>query len=67
LPAGRYARTTHLGSYAGLGDAWTNFCGPWLTQSGERAGNGAMFEVYRNTPMNVPQSELVTDLYMSIA
>jgi hypothetical protein len=30
-------------------------------------GNGAMFELYRNSPMDTPPSELVTDLYLSIA
>lgn len=66
LTAGRYARTTHLGPYAGLGDAWQNFCGPWLAHSGHRAGTGPSFELYRNTPMNAQPSELVTDLYMPI-
>ena len=67
LPAGRYARTVHQGPYEGLGDAWANFLGRWLAQSGHRVGNGAMFELYRNSPMDTQPSELVTDLYLSVA
>ena len=67
LPAGRYARTTHRGPYEGLGDAWANFLGRWLAQSGHRIGDGAMFELYRNSPMNTQPSNLVTELYLSIA
>ncbi|HKU44801.1 MAG TPA: AraC family transcriptional regulator [Polyangiales bacterium] len=67
LPAGRYARTTHAGPYDGLGDTWANFLGRWLPESGERLGNGVMFELYRNTPENAAQPDLRTDLYLSIA
>jgi AraC family transcriptional regulator len=67
LPAGRYACTTHLGSYEGLGDAWANFLGRWLAGSGHRVGSGAMFELYRNSPMDTPPAGLVTELYLSIA
>jgi AraC family transcriptional regulator len=66
LPAGRYACTTHVGPYEGLGDVWAHFMGRWLAQSGHRVGSGAMFELYRNSPMDTSPSELVTDLYLSI-
>jgi AraC family transcriptional regulator len=67
LPAGRYARTTHLGPYATLGDTWSRLMGEWLPKSGERVGEGSSYEVYRNTPESASPDELRTDLYLSIA
>ena len=32
LPAGRYAKATYRGPYAGLKDAWDWFCDVWLEQ-----------------------------------
>jgi AraC family transcriptional regulator len=67
LPAGRYARTLHVGPYEQLGDAWARFMGQWLAQSGERMGPGTTFEIYLNTPMDVPKEELRTELYIPLA
>lgn len=66
LPAGRYARTTHVGPYTQLGDAWSRFMGQWLPQSGHRVGAGSSYEVYRNDPTNTPPDELRTDLYLPL-
>lgn len=67
LPGGKYAMTTHVGPYERLGDAWGRFLGQWLPASGERVGKGSSYEVYRNTPMQVPKDELVTELYVPLA
>ncbi len=67
IPAGRYAVTTHLGPYAGLGDAWARFMGTWLPASGHRVGEGPSFEIYRNTPADTPPDELRTEMYLPIA
>jgi AraC family transcriptional regulator len=67
LRAGRYAKTTHVGPYAHLGDAWSRLMGEWLPKSGHRVGEGSSYEVYRNTPENAASSELRTDLYLPIA
>ena len=67
LPAGRYAKTTHVGPYTHLADSWSRFMGEWLPKSGHRVGDGSSFEVYRNTPENAAPSELRTDLYLPIA
>jgi AraC family transcriptional regulator len=67
LAAGRYACTTHIGSYEGLGDAWARFMGEWLPRSGHRAKDAASFEIYRNTPVNSPTEKLVTELYIPLA
>ena len=66
LPAGRYARTTHLGPYTTLGDTWSRIMGEWLPGSGHRIGDAPSFEVYRNNPSNTPPNELRTDLYIPI-
>ena len=67
VPAGRYARTTHRGSYAGLGDTWARLMGGWLPGSGARLGPGPSFEVYVNDPRTTPTAELLTDLYVPLA
>lgn len=66
LAAGRYARTTHLGSYAGLGDAWARFLGRWLPTSGHRIGTGPSYEVYVTDPRTTPVEQLRTDLYVPL-
>lgn len=66
LQAGRYACTTHIGPYEELGDVWGRFMGEWLRRSGHRMKDGAAFEIYRNTPDQVPPSKLETELYLPI-
>jgi AraC family transcriptional regulator len=66
LAAGRYARATYTGPYAGLGEAWSWLKTTWLPESGNRAGDGPSYELYRNTPMNAAPGELVTDLYLPL-
>lgn len=66
IPAGRYACTTHLGPYEQLADTWERFMGEWLPRSGQRFGQGVSFEVYRNTPGQVPPEELRTDIYIPL-
>jgi AraC family transcriptional regulator len=66
IPAGRYARTTHVGPYERLPDAWRRLMGEWLPGSGQRAGDGASYELYRNNPANTEPNELITDLYVPL-
>lgn len=67
IPKGRYACTTYVGPYSGLGDAWAQFMGGWLPKSGHRLGSGPTFEIYRNTPENAPPEKLRTEMYISLA
>ena len=67
LPAGRYALTDHVGSYAGLGAVWTRLLDEWLPKSGYRLDRGVTFEIYLNTPGTVPEAELRTALYVRVA
>jgi AraC family transcriptional regulator len=66
IPAGRYAHSTHVGPYTGLGEVWGHLRNEWLPQSGDRLGDGMSYEVYRNTPMNAEAHELVTDVYLPL-
>ena len=66
IPAGRYAHSTHVGPYTGLGEVWGRLRSEWLPRSGERLGKGMSYEVYRNTPMNAKPHELVTDIYLPL-
>lgn len=67
LPAGRYAKATHRGSYAGLGDAWARLMGEWLPKSGFRVGPGPAYEIYVNDPRTTSAEALQTDLYLLLA
>jgi len=66
VAGGRYARTRHTGPYEQLGDVWARFMGEWLPASGHRVASRPSFEVYRNTPMDTPKEQLVTDLYVPV-
>lgn len=67
IPGGRYASTAHVGPYEHLGDAWARFMGEWLPASGNRLGTGASYEIYRNTPGDVPKEQLQTEMFMPLA
>jgi AraC family transcriptional regulator len=67
LPAGRYAMTSHVGPYEQLGDVWARFMGEWLPTSGERLADTPSYEIYRNTPADVPADRLVTEIYLPLA
>src|SRR5580765_4121300 len=64
IPGGRYARTTHIGPYHTLGNAWSRLIREWLPASGERMGLSPSYEIYRNSPENTRPQDLRTDLYI---
>lgn len=66
LPAGKYAVATHVGPYRNLPDSWARLMGQWLPQSGLQLGESTPFEKYLNTPMDVAESELRTELYLPL-
>jgi AraC family transcriptional regulator len=67
IAAGRYAHTVHVGPYEQLGDVWARFLGEWVPASGNRIGDGVSYEIYRNTPEQVPKQDLRTELYVPLA
>jgi AraC family transcriptional regulator len=67
LPAGRHAVLHHRGSYAGLAAAWAYLGGEWLPASGLAGREAPACEIYLNTPGEVPENELRTDICMPVA
>ena len=66
IPAGRYARTLHVGPYDDLGDVWSRFMGGWLVENGHRVGDGPCYELYLNDPTTTAPKALKTELYCPI-
>lgn len=67
IPAGTYAKAIHRGPYERLGDSWAQLMGQWVPQHGHRIVDGGVsFEVYRNTPMDTAQADLITEIYVPI-
>lgn len=66
LQAGRYAVTTHVGPYSGLGAVWGAFYGQWLPQSGHTPADRPSFELYLNSPMEVAAEQRRTELYVPV-
>ena len=62
LAAGRYAIHTHRGPYDGMPEAYGRMFSLWLPQSGEEVDDRPCMEIYRNTPLDTPPAELLTDL-----
>lgn len=62
LPGGRHAVLRHRGSYSGLPAAYDQLYAAWLPQSGEEPADSPPFELYQNTPMDVAEADLVTDI-----
>jgi AraC family transcriptional regulator len=67
LPAGRHARTTHIGPYATLADAWSRMMSECTSGRGIRIAAGPCYEIYRNDPSSTRPEELRTDLYVPVA
>ena len=67
LPAGRYAVTTHVGPYQGLGEVWAALRQQVAATGGHPSQNAASYEIYRTTPETAPAAKLSTELYLPVA
>lgn len=68
LRGGAYAMLTHVGPYEDLKAVWTWFYADWLPNSGHKTDIDApCFELYLNTPEEVPPEALHTELYLPLA
>ncbi len=65
LPAQRALKGVHKGAYGGLGGTYEAMSAHM--KSHELAAGGPMFEVYLNSPGEVPEADLVTEVYMPVA
>ena len=66
IRGGLYALTTHIGPYLGLSEVYDALIGRWLPASGHEPGEGAAFEIYRNSPKDTAPANLITDIYMPL-
>lgn len=66
LPAGDVARLRFTGPYAGLQKGYDALYGSWLPASGREPADAPVFELYRNTPRDVPPAELITDICLPL-
>ena len=67
LAGGRHAVYTHVGSYAGLGDAWQRFFGEWFPTSGlELDETRPTYEVYLSDCSQVSEDRLQTELHIPV-
>jgi AraC family transcriptional regulator len=66
LPTGRYAVLRFTGDYAGLPAAYAYLYGDWLAQSGQSISAEPSFEVYLNSPRNIPPAEWLTEICLPL-
>ena len=66
VAGGRYAKTTHIGGFEHLGDAWSRFVGEALPASGHVTADGPALEVYRSDMRSTPMAEWQTDLMVPL-
>lgn len=66
LLTNNYATTTYQGSYSNLEKIWYQLFEEWLPQSGYTYNADPCLEIYRNSPYDTPEEELVTELYLPL-
>jgi len=66
VPAGRFARSVHLGPYDALPEAWSRLMSDAIPAAGGKRRAGASLEIYRNNPHEVPPEQLITELYVPV-
>lgn len=64
VPAGKYAKVVHQGSYEGLPGAWHALKKEWLPASGYKGT--ASYEIYVNNPMTTEKANLLTEIYLRL-
>jgi effector-binding domain-containing protein len=61
------ARAVHKGAYSGISEAWNDFI-TWIVGEGYSLVDGPPFwEIYLKSPMEVGESELLTELIVPVA
>jgi AraC family transcriptional regulator len=63
---GRFAVTTHRGSYETISQTYHRLCGEWLPLSGRELRSGPSLEFYLNSPRSVPAEDLMTAIYLPL-
>ncbi len=62
IGAGRYAVYAYRGPYRGIAPTYRRLFEEWLPDSGEAVDDRPCMEVYRNTPLDTLEADLLTDL-----
>lgn len=65
MPAGNYFKSTHMGSYDGLPEAWSKFMAE-VSATGKSLDYNWTYEDYVNDCDSVPEPEIQTDLYAGL-
>lgn len=66
LGGGRYARTRHVGSFAGLEDTTDRVLAAWLPESGYGLRDEPVHYCYNDDPEQVPEALLRTDIFIPL-
>ncbi len=66
VAGGRYAIFTHKGSYNHFHEIYNYIFGVWMVESGEKLRDEVTFEKYINSPGEVPEDELLTEIYVPV-
>lgn len=64
IPAGKYAECMHKGPYAEMMPAY-DAMNRWISEKG-LAATGISYEIYYNSPSEVPESELLTKIMFPV-
>ncbi|WP_406656117.1 GyrI-like domain-containing protein [Methanolobus sp. ZRKC2] len=64
IPAGKYVSTTYKGPYQGMEKPYMEMA-QWVEEHGYKA-KGISYEYYFNSPMEVPESELLTRIVFPV-
>lgn len=64
IPAGKYVECMYKGAYADMVPAY-NAMNEWISKNGFTA-TGTSYEVYYNSPGEVPESELLTKVLLPV-
>ncbi len=67
IPGGKYATCQHKGPYSGLAQTYQEIYGHWLPQSGHEPKHSPSIEVYLNSPEDVPEQDLLTEIQIPLA
>jgi AraC family transcriptional regulator len=66
LRGGLYAKLRYKGPYADMKESYRWLLGVWLPNSGHEADDAPVFEAYLNSPMDVPPTDLMTDIHLPL-
>ncbi|WP_407355297.1 GyrI-like domain-containing protein [Methanolobus sp. WCC5] len=64
IPAGKYVSMTYKGPYTGMEQPYGEMA-KWIEDNGYKP-KGISYEYYYNSPMEVPESELLTRIVMPV-